>query len=160
MADVSKGNGSVTVQERRPARLLTWPDELERYFDAHWKRWPLRLWRRPEAAETWLPEMDIFEKEGKLVIRTDLPGMTTENIEVSVEGDVLAIKGRREEEKEVKEEDYYCSERATGEFSRTIRLPEGVSADAIEAHYTDGVLEVTVPKPAAGETKTVKVEVK
>ena len=160
MTNVSKGNGSVTVQERRPARLLAWPEELERYFDAYWKRWPLRFWRRSEAEEPWLPEMDVFEKNGKLVIRTDLPGLTAEDITVSVEGDVLTIKGRREEEKEVKEEDYYCSERATGQFFRTVRLPQGVPADAIEARYADGVLEVTVPKPAAAETKAVKVKVK
>jgi HSP20 family protein len=104
--------------------------------------------------------MDVFEKDGKLVIRTDIPGMAAANIDVSVEGDVLTIKGRREEEKAVKEENYYCSERATGEFFRTIRLPEGVSADAFEAHYDNGVLEVTVPRPTASEAKSVKVEVK
>ena len=160
MKEISKANGSVAVQERRPARLLAWPEELERYFDRRFREWPLRFWRRPEAAEAWLPDIDVFEKDGKLVIRTDLPGMTAENIDVSVEGDVLTIKGRREEEKEVKEEHYYCSERATGEFFRTIRLPEGVSADTFEAHYDEGVLEVTVPKPTKGETKSVKVQVK
>jgi HSP20 family protein len=160
MKDTGKSNGSVTVQERRPARFLAWPEELERYFDRRFGEWPLRFWRRPETAKAWLPEVDIFEKDDKLVVRTDLPGMTAENIEVSVEGDILTVKGHREEEKEVKEEDYYCSERATGEFFRTIRLPEGVSAGAFEARYENGVLEVTVPKPTKGETKSVKVEVK
>jgi HSP20 family protein len=86
--------------------------------------------------------------------------MTRENIEVSVEGDVLTIKGKREEQKDVKEEDYYCSERATGAFLRTIRLPEGVEAGTLEAHYANGVLEVTVPKPSKAEPRAVKVEVK
>jgi hypothetical protein len=67
---------------------------------------------------------------------------------------------KREDEKEVKEENYYCSERSSGEFSRTIRLPEGVSAGSVEASYTDGVLEVSVPKPQQAETKTTKVPVK
>jgi len=70
------------------------------------------------------------------------------------------VSGKREEKSEVKEENYYCSERSTGEFSRTIRLPEGVSAESVEASYTDGVLEVTVPKPTQAETKSTKVPVK
>ena len=160
MKERGKSNGAVAVQERRHGRLLAWPEELERYFDRRFREWPLRFWRRPEAAGAWLPDMDVFEKDGKLVVRTDLPGMTAENIDVSIEGDVLTIKGKREEEKEIKEADYFCSERASGEFFRTIRLPEGVSADAFEAHYDNGVLEVTVPRPAKAETKTVKVPVK
>jgi HSP20 family protein len=160
MTQATKGNGSVTVQERRPARLLAWPEELERYFDRRFGQWPFRFWRRPEGRGGWLPEMDVFEKDGKLVVRTDLPGMTADDIEVSVEGDVLTIKGHREEEKEVKEEDYYCSERATGDFFRTVRLPEGVTPDAFEAHYENGILEVTVPRPQKAEAKSVKVPVK
>jgi HSP20 family protein len=107
-----------------------------------------------------MPDVDVFEKDGNVVVRTDLPGLRPEDIDVSVEGDVLTIKGHREEEKEVKEEDYYCSERATGDFVRTVRLPEGVTADKVEAHYENGVLEVTVPKPAASVTAAVKVPVK
>jgi len=158
MTNSDKSN--LSVQERRPRRLLAWPEEFERYFDRRMHDWPLRFWRRPEATEGWLPDIDVFEKDGKIVVRTDLPGMTAENIDVSVEGDVLTIKGRREEEKEVKEQNYFCSERASGEFFRTIRLPEGVSAHGFEARYENGVLEVTVPKPTKGETKSVKVEVK
>ena len=160
MKGVTKGNGSVAVQERRPGHLLDWPEELERHFRRRFGEWPFSIWRRPVTAEAWLPEMDVFEKNGRLIIRTDLPGMTSENIDVSIEGVILTIKGRREEEKEVKEEHYYCSERATGEFFRTIRLPEGVSAEGVEAHYDNGVLEVSVPTPAAEEKKAIKVDVK
>lgn len=107
-----------------------------------------------------MPDIDVFEREGKVVVRADLPGMKREDMQVTVEGDLLTIKGRREEEKEVKEEDYYCSERSTGEFSRTMRLPEAATAEAIEAKYEDGVLEVTVPKPASPESKAKTVTVK
>ena len=62
--------------------------------------------------------------------------------------------------KEVKEQDYYYSERATGEFLRTVRLPEGTSADKIDAHYENGVLEVTIPTPTAKGTASVKVPIK
>jgi HSP20 family protein len=154
------GKGTTAVEERKPRRLLGWPEEFERYFDRRMREWPLRFWRRPVEAEAWIPDVDVLEKDGKVVVRTDLPGMTPADIDVSVEGDVLTIKGHREEEKEVKEEDYYRSERATGEFLRTVRLPEGTAADQVEAHYENGVLEVTVPKPAPTGTAAVKVPVK
>jgi HSP20 family protein len=157
---VGNGKGTVAVEERKPRRLLGWPEDFERYFDRRFREFPFRFWRRPIEAEAWLPDVDVFEKNGNVVVRTDLPGMRPEDIDVSVEGDLLTIKGHREEEKEVKEEDYYCSERATGDFVRTVRLPEGVTADKIEAHYENGVLEVTVPKPATTGTAAVKVPVK
>ena len=152
--------GTTAVEERRPRRLLGWPEEFERHFDRRMREWPLRFWRQPAAEQAWMPDVDVFEKNGKLIVRTDLPGMRQEDIDVSVEGDVLTIKGHREEEKEVKEEDYYCSERATGDFLRTVRLPEGAVADKVEAHYENGVLEVTIPRPAAIGTAAVKVPVK
>jgi HSP20 family protein len=163
MATNGKEQG-VAVRERRPLGL--WPDELDRFFDRAMRGFRPRrrflrgfpaLWR--EVA--WMPDMDVFEREGKTVVRLDLPGIKREDITVEVQDDTLVISGHREEEKEVKEEHYYCAERATGEFSRAITLPEGVTADAIEATYHDGILEVVVPKPAAAEKPpTTKVPVK
>ncbi len=146
-------------------RERLWPEEMERFFDRTMRGfWPSRrIWGRlPELwREGWIPDMDVFEREGKTVVRLDLPGMKREDIDVAVEDDALVIRGRREEEHEVKEEDYYCSERATGEFSRAIALPEGVDPDSIEATYENGVLEVTVPHPKkAEESKAVHVTVK
>ncbi len=152
----------VTVQEKRPRRLLAWPEDMERYFDRRMRdfaTWPFRRLRRP-VMEAWFPDIDVFQREGKIVIRADLPGMRPEDVDVTVEGDLLTIKGRREEEKETKEENYYSSERAFGEFSRTVRLPEGTATDAIEATCANGVLEVTTPRPSAPAAKSVKVQVK
>ena len=152
---------AITVQEKRPRRLPAWPEDMERYFDRRMRdfAWPFRRFRRP-IMEAWLPDIDVFEREGKIVVRADLPGMRAEDVEVSVEGDLITITGKREEEKEVKEENYYCSERAFGEFSRTVRLPEGSTAEEIEATCSEGVLEVMIPKPSAPEAKSVKVLVK
>jgi HSP20 family protein len=150
-------NGVGLLERRRPL----FPD-VERYFDRFWRGLAPRG-TRPfgrMVTEAWLPEVDLFEREGKLVLRADVPGMKAEDIDVTVAGDMLTVSGKREEEKEVKEENYYCSERSSGEFSRTIRLPEGTTAEAIEATYKDGVLEVTVPKPAHLETKPAKIPVK
>jgi HSP20 family protein len=160
--NTAKANkGDMAVQERRPKRALAWP--FEPYFDRIARGFTssaFRLWPRPWAGEEWLPDVDVFERNGKIVVRADLPGIKREDIQVTVESDLLTIKGRREEENEVKEEDYYYSQRSTGEFSRTMRLPEGVGVEAVEAKYEDGVLEVTVPRPAVPERQAKKVAVK
>jgi HSP20 family protein len=113
-----------------------------------------------QRVEGWVPEVDIVEQDGVILVKADLPGMKREDIEVGVEGDMLVIKGHRAEEKEIKEENYYCAERSSGEFYRAFTLPEGVDAGAIEATYENGVLEVRMPRPAASQAKSVKVEVK
>lgn len=153
----------IAVRERRLPHLLSWSEDFERFVDralrGFWPRrrfaWPV-FWREVG----WVPDMDIFEREGKTVVRVDVPGMKREDIDVSVEGDLLVIRGRREEEKEIKDEDYYCCERAMGEFSRAITLPEGVNAENIEATCENGVLEVTIPKVERRESQAVKIQVK
>lgn len=156
----------VAVRERKPHGLWAWPDGLEKYFArtmGDFGTWPFARWRRTvPLIQEWLPDIDIFERDEKIVVKMDLPGLKPEDVDVTLEGDMLQITGKRETEKEVKEENYYCSERAFGEFSRAIRLPEGVTADAIEATFKEGVLEVVVPKPQpkAEESKAIKVAVK
>lgn len=147
------------VPRRRP---WVWPADVEEFF-GHAMR-PRFGWRFPRRGlwgeEAWFPEVDVFERKGNIVVRADLPGVAREDIDVSLEGDMLVIRGHREEEKEVKEEDYYSCERASGAFSRAIRVPEGTDADAIEATFQSGVLEVTVPRPRAPETKGKTINVK
>ncbi len=154
----------IAVHERRRLGALAWPQEVDRMVE-HVFRFPRRWRRLPEGREfgreaLWMPEMDVFEREGKTIVRVDLPGMKREGIDVVIEGDMLVIHGHREEEKETKEENYYCAERASGAFSRAITLPEDVNAESIEATYQDGVLEVVMPTPTAAPTKSTKVPVK
>src|SRR3990172_2799960 len=136
----------VPVRQRRRRALVVWP-EMERGLDRlmHFTPFGFRRWPRLWPAEEWLPETDVLERDGKIVVRIDLPGMKAADIEVTVEADLLTVSGKREEEKEVKEEEYYCCERSYGEFTRTVRLPEAVKVDAIEAKYENCVLEVTSP---------------
>jgi len=104
-----------------------------------------------------MPAIDIYEKEDKYIVKAELPGMKEEDIDVSVVGDTLTIKGERKTEEEVKDEDYYRCERAYGSFMRSISLPSEVEADKIEAKYEDGVLEVSLPKAAEVKPKRVTV---
>jgi HSP20 family protein len=115
------------------------------------------LWSRVPEAKAWFPDIDVFEKDGKFVVKAELPGMEEKDIDVSIEGDILAIKGEKETEKEVKKEDYYRSERTYGSFFRSIPLPSSVDKEKVEAEYSNGVLEVTLPKIAEARPKKVKV---
>jgi HSP20 family protein len=107
-----------------------------------------------------MPAVDVFEKEDKFVVKAELPGMKEEDIHVSVVGDTLSIKGEKKTETEVKEEDYYRSERSYGSFYRSIPLPSNVDADKIKASFEDGVLEVALPKSAKVKPKKIAVSAK
>jgi HSP20 family protein len=138
----------------RPLREL---EEWERRFDDLLGR---PLWRLPVEERGWMPAVDIFEKEDKFVVKAELPGIKEDDIHVSVVGDTLSIKGEKKTETEVKEEDYYRSERSYGSFCRSIPLPSNVDADKIEASFEDGVLEVALPKSAKVKPKKIAVSAK
>jgi HSP20 family protein len=131
-------------------------EEWERQFDLFGR--PMLRW--PVEERGWMPAVDVFEKEDKFVVKAELPGMKEEDIDASVVGDTLTIKGKKEMETEVKEEDYYRCERSYGSFYRSILLPSTVDASKIEANFEDGVLEVTLPKVAEVKPKKVAVSAK
>jgi len=157
------------VMERwRPGRgLIRWSpfremEEMERRINDVFGR-PLlpAIWRRTPVEEMgWAPAIEMFEKDDKFMVKAELPGMKEEDIDVSVVGDTLTIKGERKAESEVKEEDYYCCERSYGSFSRSITLPSSVDAKNIEASYENGVLEVSLPKAAEVKPKKITVSAK
>ena len=116
------------------------------------------MWRRSPLEEMgWAPAIEVFDQEDKLVVKAELPGMKEEDIDVSVEGNSLAIRGERKAETEVKEEDYHCCERSYGSFFRSIVLPSHMDTAKIEAAYDNGVLVITIPK--AAEAKATKIKI-
>jgi HSP20 family protein len=138
----------------RPFRELEeWERRLEDVFGRPAWRWPME-------EKGWMPAVDIFEKDDKFVVKAELPGMKEEDIDVSVVGNTLTIKGEKKTETEVKEEDYYRCERSYGSFYRSIPLPSTVDASKIEASYEGGVLEVTLPKTAEVKPKKISVSAK
>ncbi|HEU4478545.1 MAG TPA: Hsp20/alpha crystallin family protein [Pyrinomonadaceae bacterium] len=96
----------------------------------------------------WLPQVEAFEREGNLIVRADLPGLTKDDINVEITDDAIKIGGERRQEKEENEEGYYRSERSYGSFYREIPLPGSVNADEAKASFSNGVLEITMPAPA------------
>ena len=157
------------VMERwRPGRgLVPWRafremEEMERRLEEAFGRPFLPIaWRRlPIEERGWAPAIEVFEKEDKFVVKAELPGMKEEDIDVSVRGDTLTIKGERKAESEVKEEDYYCCERSYGSFFRSVAIPSNVDTKKIEASYENGVLEVSLPKTPEIKPKKISVSVK
>jgi HSP20 family protein len=104
----------------------------------------------------WSPAIEVKQKEGKLLVTAELPGLKKEDVKVHIDGDTLVVEGERKQEKEEKREGYYHSERSYGKFYRSILLPDGAKTDQVAAQFNNGVLEVTVPVP---EVKAKRQEV-
>lgn len=112
--------------------------------------------REPGAAR---PAIESFVEDGKFIVRTDLPGIDAKNVDIKVIGDVLTIKGSREEKSETKKADFFRREIRYGSFERSISLPKGIKAEDLKATYRDGVLELSAPMPKEATPKEVKIQV-
>jgi HSP20 family protein len=137
-------------------------DLLERFnLDRDWLA-PFRFDRQffgdrePVAAR---PAFESFVEDGKFIVRTDLPGIDAKNVDIKVMGDLLTIKGSREEKSETKKADFFRREIRYGSFERSIPLPKGIKAEDLKATYCDGVLELSAPMPKEATPKEVKIQV-
>jgi len=109
--------------------------------------------------QAWVPTLDVWETEDALVYAFDLPGIPQDKVEVDVEDGTLTVSATRERPESVGDDRYRRFERRFGSFTRTVGLPQGVSADAIAASYEHGVLEIRVPKPEQAKPKRIAVNV-
>jgi HSP20 family protein len=109
------------------------------------------------ATRRWIPAMDVVETADQFVLRADLPGMSENDVNIEVEDNVLTISGERKSEYEQHDKGYYRVERASGSFSRSLTLPEGVDAERIQASFDSGVLEVKIPKPEQQKPRKVQI---
>lgn len=112
-----------------------------------------------ETRAFWSPALDCYVKDNNFVVRADIPGVDPKNIEISIMGNMLTIKGERRGEVEEKKGGYLFHEAAYGTFERSFTLPEGVDVTNVHAIYKNGVLELTMPAKAEALPKKVKVEV-
>jgi HSP20 family protein len=103
--------------------------------------------------------MDLVETETDFVLKADLPGLSESDVNIELEDNVLTISGERKAEHEDRKAGYYRVERSFGSFRRALTLPEGVDPEAVTATFADGVLEVTVPKPAQQMPRKVQISV-
>ena len=140
-------------------RIMLWGDQLPdvRLFDDRFDRLVERAFGRDRQAP-WMPAMDVYETDEKVVVAVELPGIKAEDVEVSVEDSTLTVSGKREFASEVTEESYHRIERRYGSFSRAVSLPPQVDTAKVEARFEDGILIVEVPKVEKAKPKKIQIK--
>jgi HSP20 family protein len=137
--------------------FVTFRREMDRMFDDFFGGGALR------ATGSWqgiTPAVDIDETDKEMVVTAELPGVSENDVEVSLVGDMLTIKGEKKSEHEEKNGDSYYMERRFGSFSRSVRLPFEVGDEKVDAKFKDGVLTIRLPKPVELRRAARRIEVK
>lgn len=124
-------------------------EEMDKFFED---------WKLP-TIKGFTPAMDVYETKNDVVVETPLAGVDPKDVDISVENNVLTIKGKTKKESEVEEKNYYRKEVRSGSFFRSVALPAHVVADKAKAESVDGMLKITVPKAPEAKAKTVKVKI-
>ncbi len=133
-------------------------DEFFRDFEDSFG-WPAALADRRGTARL-VPQVDVSETEKDILVKADLPGLEEKDVEVTLDDNLLTIRGEKRHEHEEKDRDYYLMERSYGSFERAIPLPEGIEQDKIAASFKNGVLTVTIPKTPEARSKTKRIPIK
>jgi HSP20 family protein len=107
--------------------------------------------------QSWVPALDVWETEAEVVYAFDLPGLVEDEITIEADDGSLTVTGERTRTNETSNDRYYRFERRHGTFTRTVGLPQGISEDAIQATFTNGVLEIHVPKPEQAKPRRIQV---
>lgn len=136
--------------------LSTLRKEMDDLFGRFFGEFPLA--RR--MAEEWAPSVDISETKNNFVVKAELPGLEAKDINVSISGDMLTIKGEKKKEEEEKDEHHHYVERYYGSFQRTFQLPSTVKTEKIDATFDKGVLKIKLPKKPEAKKKEIEVKVK
>jgi|SRR5713101_220849 len=108
----------------------------------------------------WSPAMDIVEHDDAYVVECELPGLTKEDVKISVQGNILTIRGEKKSQHEEKGANYHRQERTYGSFVRSFTLPSYVKSDKIDARYVNGILTINLPKAEEAKPKDIEVKVK
>ena len=138
---------------RRPGSIRNEIDNLlHEFFGGHIHTGPL--------AGEWLPPADITETEDRVLIKAELPGIEEKDIELTLLGNMLTIRGEKKHEKEEKGENHYLGDRYYGSFRRTLQLPADTDQDKAEATFDKGVLKISVPKIEESKSKKIEINVK
>jgi len=136
--------------------ISTLHDRINRLF---WEAFPEGRMEEDEVGMSgWYPSVDIHETDEAIIVEAEFPGLKKEDISIEVKENVLTLKGERNEDKEVKAENYYRRERCFGRFQRSFNLPAAVDPEKIVASYRDGVLKVKITKPEEKKPKQIEIK--
>ena len=136
-------------------RLADIHDEFDRLFEGFFSQSSVTSY----GGISFTPMVDLVEEDDKYIFRAELPGMSRKDIKIETTENHLTISGEKKQEKEVKGEYSLSTERSYGAFCRTFHLDNSIKSDKVKAHYTDGILEVTLPKAEAAKAKHIDVKV-
>jgi len=138
--------------------LMTGMGSLKHEMDRVFDRFLEGRWDEIPGLGEWTPNMDISETKDSLVAKVEVPGMDPKDIQISLQENLLTIKGEKRQEKEEKDEHYHRVERAYGVFTRSVRLPVAVDASKVTASFKNGLLTVTLPKTPSAKGTTIPVK--
>jgi len=147
-----------------PAReLATWPSdlfgiqrEMNKMFDGVFRG----TGDEDYSFSSWTPAVYIAEHDDEYLVKVELPGVNKDEVKLTLENNILTIRGEKKQEKETKKENYHRVERSYGSFQRSFTLPAAVKSDKIDASYKDGILKVSLPKAEEAKPKQIEVKVK
>ena len=138
-----------------PAReMVTLREAMDRLFDDAFTR-PFGM-----AASLQAPAVDLYQTDDEVVVHASLPGMKAEDVQISITGDLLTLKGEFKEKEEKKEKAYHLREQRFGSFERILSLPTEVVADKAKADFADGILTIILPKAEEVKPRTITVKAK
>jgi HSP20 family protein len=142
---------TVARRETNPFSFLQ--QEIDRLFDGFGRNFPAFA-----TIGTTLPSMDVSETDKAIEIVAELPGLEKKDVQLNLTDNLLTIRGEKKNEREEKNKDYHLVERSFGSFSRAVELPQGVKAEDISAEIANGVLKVTVKKPAPKQSRPIEIK--
>lgn len=143
-----------------PRRFFGELSPFRKEMDKLWDRFLDEIPFGRTFAEKWSPLVDISETKDNFVVKAELPGLEAKDVNVSISGGMLTVKGEKKTEEEEKDEHYHRIERYSGSFQRVFQLPSGVKADKVKATFDKGILKVTLPKVEEAKKKKIEVEIK
>ena len=147
----------MTMMRWEPFReMMSLRNAMDRLFDESFVR-PSRVWVEEGTAQV---PLDVYQTDNEVVVKATLPGVKPDEVDITITGDALIIKGEHKEEKEVKDESYIRRERRSGSFTRTVLIPVSVQSDKAEATFENGVLTLTLPKVEEIKPRLIKVKPK
>jgi HSP20 family protein len=135
--------------------LPTFRRDVERLFD----RFLGELPRLDLAGTGWTPHLDMTETKECLIVKAELPGLEVKDLDITISGNTLTLKGEKRQVREEQDEHHHLLERAYGTFTRTIDLPATVAADKIKAAFKNGVLIITLPKTEEAKRKAISIQI-
>ncbi|KAF0193208.1 MAG: HSP20 family protein [Gammaproteobacteria bacterium] len=161
----AKERGSTKEVAQRPGRFIAPFEDMERMMEGFFPHGWLHPFRRewPDWAssltpfEGKMPRVDVIDKEESVVVRAEVPGVKKDDLDISLSDNTVTIRGSLKHEEETKEGQYIRREMSRGEFSRTLTLPADVDASKAKATFSDGVLELTLPKQEPSRRHKIKV---